>query len=62
MMTNKTNLKKSFMSNNRKKVKLTKVNIISLIDMLKKIYDDGADYRPNRGAFRMGLPLRGHFV
>ena len=44
MMTNKTNLKKSFMSNNRKKVKLTKVNIISLIDMLKKIYDDGADY------------------
>lgn len=27
-----------------KKVRLRKVNIVSLIDMLKKIYDDGADY------------------
>ena len=27
-----------------KKVRLRKVNIVSLIAMLKKIYDDGADY------------------
>jgi len=41
-MINKTNLKNSFMS--KKKIKLSKINIIALIDMLKKIYDDGADY------------------